>query len=72
MADRVQHRVQPWRSPDGQRPWLFKLVAAMEQASEPKYRARPCDRNLLAQFRAQLARPVSRYPNLASPFGRLN
>ena len=35
------------------------LIDTMEQVSRPETRAMPCDINLLAALRAQLARPAT-------------
>lgn len=48
-----------WRSGSGQRAWLSTLIDTYEEVSRPEIRAIPCDSNLLAALRAQLARPVS-------------
>jgi hypothetical protein len=48
-----------WRSVSGQRAWLSMLIDSMEEISRPESRAVPCDRNVLAALRAQLARPAS-------------
>ena len=51
-------QVQGWRSASGQRSWLSRLIETMEQISRPERRAAPCDPQLLAAVRAQLARPA--------------
>ena len=51
-------QVQGWRSASGQRSWLSKLIDTMEQISRPERRTVPCDAQLLAAVRAQLARPA--------------
>jgi len=48
-----------WRTGGGQRAWLSMLIDTMEQVSRPEVRATPCDINVLAAFRAQLARPAT-------------
>jgi hypothetical protein len=60
-----------WRSRNGQKLWLSKLIDAMEQVSRPEYRSLPCDRSVLAKVSAQLARPASPY-RCASPFSLRN
>ena len=51
-------QIQAWRSASGQRLWLSMLIDAMEAISRPELRAVPCDDQLLATVRAQLARPA--------------
>ncbi|WP_324421283.1 transcriptional regulator [Bradyrhizobium sp.] len=51
-------QVQGWRSASGQRLWLSMLIDTMEEISRPERRAASCDSQLLAAFRAQLARPA--------------
>ncbi|MEH2528189.1 hypothetical protein V1288_006098 [Bradyrhizobium sp. AZCC 2176] len=52
-------QIQGWRSASGQRLWLSMLIDAMEEISRPELRAVPCDGQVLAALRAQLARPAS-------------
>jgi hypothetical protein len=54
MGQQIQGR----RSANGQRLWLSMLIDAMEAVSRPELRAVPCDDQLLATVRAQLARPA--------------
>jgi hypothetical protein len=49
---------QSWRGGCGERLWLFTLVETMEEASQPSRRAEPCDVQVLAALRAQLALPA--------------
>lgn len=65
-------QVQVWRSASGQRLWLSMLIEAMEDISRPERRAVPCDPQLLAAFRAQLARPVLARAPYASPYSLRN
>ena len=51
-------QIPGWRSASGQRLWLSMLIDAMEAISRPELRAVPCDDQLLATVRAQLARPA--------------
>lgn len=51
-------QIQGWRSANGQRLWLSMLIDAMEEISRPEMRAVPCETQLLAAMRAQLARPA--------------
>ncbi|MBA2400130.1 MAG: transcriptional regulator [Bradyrhizobium sp.] len=48
-----------WRSVGDQRAWLSMLIDTMEQVSRPESRAVPCDINVLAALRTQLARPAT-------------
>ena len=52
-------QLSTWQSGSDQRAWLSMLIDTMEQVSRPEVRATPCDVNVLAALRAQLARPVS-------------
>ena len=54
----MDRQIQGWRSARGQRLWLSMLVDTMEEISRPERRAEPCDGELLAALRAQLARPA--------------
>ena len=58
-------QIKGWRSASGQRLWLLRLIDTMEQISRPERRAIPCDPQLLAAVRAQLARPALTHPALA-------
>jgi hypothetical protein len=51
--------LQTWRSGKGERQWLSRLIATMEQIARPDMRSRPVDRLVLARVRAQLGRPAS-------------
>jgi hypothetical protein len=51
-------QIQGWRSASGQRLWLSMLIDTMEAISRPELRAVPCDDQLLAAVRAQLAHPA--------------
>ena len=53
-----QQQLREWRSASGQRLWLSMLIDTMEEISRPELRAGPCDDQLLAELRAQLARPA--------------
>ena len=55
----MDQQFQGWRSASGQRLWLSMLIEAMEEVSRPERRALPCDAEVLAALRAQLARPAS-------------
>jgi hypothetical protein len=65
-------QVQGWRSASGQRLWLSMLIDTMEQISRPELRAVPCDAQLLAAFRAQLARPALACSPYASAYSLRN
>ena len=51
-------QLRTWRSGGDQRAWLAMLIDTMEQVSRPESRAVPCDGQVLAALRAQLARPA--------------
>ena len=51
--------LQAWKTGDDERLWLSMLIDTMEQVSRPESRAVPCDINVLAALRAQLARPAT-------------
>lgn len=53
--------LRSWRSGKGERQWLLRLIATMEQIARPDVQGRPVDRLVLAKVRAQLGRPAS-YP----------
>ena len=65
-------QVQGWRSASGQRSWLSRLIETMEQISRPERRAMPCDPQLLAAVRAQLARPALARSSYASRYSLRN
>jgi hypothetical protein len=52
-------QIQGWRTASSQRLWLSMLIDTMEEISRPERRAMPCDPEVLAALRAQLARPAS-------------
>jgi len=61
-----------WRTASGQRLWLSMLIDAMEEISRPERRAAPCDAQVLAALRAQLARPASAPTAYASAYSLRN
>jgi len=65
-------QIQGWRSASGQRLWLSMLIDAMEEISRPELRAVPCDDQLLAALRAQLARPALGRAPYASTYSLRN
>ena len=65
-------QIQGWRSANGQRLWLSMLIDAMEAISRPELRAVPCDEQLLAALRAQLARPALARAPYASAYSLRN
>jgi hypothetical protein len=67
----MNQRIRPWRS-GNERLWLAMLVDTMDELSRREFRAVPCDQALLAEVRAQLARPVSPYPYGATEFSLRN
>jgi hypothetical protein len=52
-------RLEQWHGGDGERLWLLLLVAAMEEASRPEIRSKPCESAILQACRAQLAQPIT-------------
>ena len=52
--------------------WLSLLIDTAEEISRPERRAVPCDRQVLAALRAQLARPASLRVPYASPYSLRN
>ena len=65
-------QIKGWRSASGQRSWLSRLIDTMEQISRPERRTVPCDPQLLAAVRAQLARPALARAAYASPYSLRN
>jgi hypothetical protein len=65
-------QIPGWRSANGQRLWLSMLIDTMEAISRPELRTVPCDDQLLATVRAQLARPASVRTPYASVYGLRN
>jgi len=61
LGQAMGQRLEQWHGGDGERRWLFLLVAAMEGASRPEVRSQPCERAILRACRAQLAQPVAGY-----------
>jgi hypothetical protein len=59
MRQELQTLQQTWQSEAGSRIWLSALIAAMEDASRPEPERSKLPAETLAQFRAQLALPVS-------------
>jgi hypothetical protein len=68
----MDQQLQGWRSASSQRLWLSMLVDAMEEISRPERRAVPCDEQVLAALRAQLARPASVRTPYTSPYSLRN
>jgi len=65
-------QIQGWRSVSGQRLWLSMLIDTMEAISRPELRTVPCDNQVLAAVRAQLARPALGRTPYASAYGLRN
>jgi hypothetical protein len=65
-------QIPGWRSANGQRLWLSMLIDTMEAISRPELRAVPCDNQVLAAVRAQLARPALARTPYASAYGLRN
>jgi hypothetical protein len=59
-------RLEQWHGGDGERRWLSALVAAMEEASRPEIRTKPCETAILQACRAQLAQPVTAFARVHS------
>lgn len=68
----MERRKAIWRGGEDRQLWLSMLVDAMEEASRPEVRAKPCPPAILISFRAQLAQPVSQYPYTTSAFSLRN
>jgi hypothetical protein len=64
MAQGLQKGFQ-WRSGNGERQWLSRLIKTMEQIARPDLQSRAVNGLVLAKVRAQLGRPAS-YPYGAS------
>ena len=65
-------QIQGWRSASVQRLWLSRLIDTMEAISRPELRAAPCDDQLLAALRVQLARPALARTPYALAYGLRN
>lgn len=68
----MAQQLRGWRSASSQRLWLSLLIDTAEDMSRPERRAVPCDRQLLAALRAQLARPAQLPIPYASPYSLRN
>jgi hypothetical protein len=72
----MAQQIRGWRSRDGERRWLSRLIDTMELVSRREVRAVPYDQNVLGALRLQLARPASPnpywYARHASHFGLRN
>jgi hypothetical protein len=55
-------QISNWRSGDGERRWLSRLIDAMENVSRPEVRATAHDPRIYSALRLQLAHPVRPYP----------
>jgi hypothetical protein len=60
MGQLQTRRVRTW-SANSEKLWLPMLIDAMEKVVRPECRALQCDRPLLAEVSAHLARPASAY-----------
>ncbi|MDE5452110.1 transcriptional regulator [Bradyrhizobium sp. CSA112] len=65
-------QLKGWRTANAQRLWLSMLIDTMEEISRPERRAVPCDGQVLAALRAQLARPASARMPYASAYSLRN
>jgi len=68
----MAQQLRGWQSASSQRLWLSLLIDTAEDLSRPERRAVPCDQQLLAALRAQLARPASLPISYASPYSLRN
>ena len=68
----MAQQLRGWQSASSQRLWLSLLIDTAEEISRPERRAVPCDRQLLAALRTQLARPASLGIPYASPYSLRN
>ena len=66
LGQTMGQRLEQWRGGDGERLWLSLLVAAMEEASLPEIRSKPCEAAILQACRAQLMQPVTGYAPVPS------
>jgi hypothetical protein len=66
LRQTMGQRLEQWRGGDGERLWLSLLVAAMEEASRPEIRSKPCEAAILQACRAQLMQPVTSYVHASS------
>jgi hypothetical protein len=66
LGQAMGQRFEQWRGGDGERLWLSLLVAAMEEASRPEIRSKPCDSAILQACRAQLMQPGTGYAGTSS------
>jgi hypothetical protein len=67
-----QQQLRTWRTGAEQTLWLSALIDAMEEVSRPELRAVPCDPFVLADLRAQLARPASGFGYYATAYSLRN
>jgi hypothetical protein len=61
LGQTMGQRLEQWHGGDRERLWLSLLVAAMEEASRPEIRSKPCESAILQACRAQLAQPATGY-----------
>jgi hypothetical protein len=57
----MAQQIRVWRSGDGERAWLSRLIDTMEKVSRREIRATPCDPKVLSALSLQLTRPASPY-----------
>jgi len=65
-------RLNKWQGGSGDRQWLSLLIDAMEEAARPEMRSAPVETEILMALRAQLARPVTRFPYAITPYSLRN
>ena len=66
LGQTMGQRLEQWHGGDGERLWLSLLVAAMEEASRPEIRSKPCESAVVQACRAQLAQPATGYSRAPS------
>ena len=66
LEQTMGQRLEQWHGGDGERLWLSLLVAAMEEASRPEIRSKPCERAILQACRTQLMQPATGYTRAPS------
>jgi hypothetical protein len=59
LGQTMGQRLEQWHGGDGERLWLSLLVAAMEEASRPEIRSKPCESAILHACHEQLAQPAT-------------
>jgi hypothetical protein len=65
-------RLNKWQGGGGDRHWLSLLINAMEETARPDVRSQPVEAEILTALRAQLAKPVARFPYAVTPYSLRN